>query len=127
MDTVFLSLLLFEFVIRISSNIVSIPVIRNVSLQMFGYNSTTINGTCHECLCAMVLNKTSISSFNCIHNNQTCELFFQPLNTTSFSLISDTTSSVYLQSIPNIISKTTVPSTDQDTSSFLSESWTLDK
>lgn len=122
MDMVVLCLLLFQLVIRISSSMISAPVIRNVSLQIPGYNSTKINGTCRECLCAMLLNETSISSFNCIHTNQTCELFSQSLNTTAFSLVSDTASSVYFKSIPNTIPASTVSPTDQDTSRFLSES-----
>ena len=122
MNAVFLGLLSLQFFVKISSSLISIPVIRNVSLKMSGYNSTTINSTCHECFCAMLLNKTSISSFNCIHKNQTCELFSLSLNTTSFSLISDTTSSVYFKSIPSIISISTVPPTDQATSSLLSKS-----
>lgn len=123
MNTVFLGILSFQFVAKIFSSTISIPVIRNVSLHMSGYNSTTINGTCHECLCTMLLNKTSISSFNCIHTNQTCELFSRSLNTTAFSLMRDTTSSVYLKSIPNIISVSTVPSIDQSSSSLSRESW----
>jgi hypothetical protein len=84
----------------ILSSMNQIPVIYNVSLQMSDYNSTIINGTCNECLCAMVLNKTSIYAFNCFQNNGTCEIFSKAFNTSSFSLRNNSASSVYFISLP---------------------------
>lgn len=103
-----------QLLVRISSSLIFVPVIRNVSLKIPGYNSTTINSTCHECLCAMLLNKTLISSFNCIANSQSCELFSQSDNINSSMLISNTASSVYFFKLP-------IVSTYQRTSSFSSE------
>lgn len=110
MNLIFLDLFLVQqLLVKISSSRISVPVIRNVSLKIPGYNSTTINSTCHECLCAMLLNKTLISSFNCIYNNQTCELFSQSDNINSSMLMSNTASSVYFISLP-------IASTSQDRS-----------
>ncbi len=96
-----------------------IPVIHNVSLQMPNYNSTTINGTCNECLCTMLLNITLIFAFNCFQNNRTCEIFSQSLNTNSFLLINNTASSVYFISLPTNDSTLASTSTTQNTSELL--------
>jgi hypothetical protein len=74
-----------------------IRVIGNVSLVMSNTNSTLMNGTCNQCLCAALLNSTmSISSFNCFHNNNTCEMFTLSLANGSYSLMPLSTSSLYL-------------------------------
>lgn len=122
MWVIFVGFLLLQYSAGISSSINRIPVIHNVSLEVFGYTPTTMNGTCDECLCAMLLNKTSISSFNCIQSNKTCELFSQALNTSLFSLINNTASSVYFITLPNNSSTLAITSTAQYTSSFFRES-----
>jgi hypothetical protein len=73
----------------------SIGIIQNVSLVMFNTNSTTINSTSKQCLCAILLNITSCSSFNCFKNNNTCEIFLKPLETGSFTLVNSSASSFY--------------------------------
>ena len=100
MRKLFVHILLFYHFGMISSNIISICVIHNVSLLMFDPNSTTINGTCGECLCAMVLNTTSFSSLNCFENNKTCQIFPKSLETRSFTLINNSASSFYFFQLP---------------------------
>jgi hypothetical protein len=99
-----------------------VPVIYNVSLQMSDYNSTIINGTCNECLCAMVLNPTSIYAFNCFQNNATCEIFSNSFNTSSFSLRNNSASSVYFISLPTSDKSVATTVVAQSTSSFTSKS-----
>jgi hypothetical protein len=111
-------ILLYYFAI-IFSGMNRIPVIHNVSLQMLNYNSTTINGTCNECLCTMLLNITLIFSFNCFQNNKTCEIFSKSLNTNSFLLINNTASSVYFISLPTNDLTLAMTSTTQNTSELL--------
>ncbi|CAF0986704.1 unnamed protein product [Adineta steineri] len=79
-------------------------------------------GTCETCLCAMLLNRTQISSFNCFYNNFTCELFSENFTINSFSLVDNLASSVYFLSIPNINVTSTVTSTTQNTNSLTSTS-----
>jgi len=100
----------------------NIPVIYNVSLEMLDYNSTIINGTCHDCLCTMIMNSTMISAFNCFQNNNTCEIFSKSLKTDSFSFMNNTASSVYFISLPINDSATAITSATQNTSSFTSQS-----
>jgi len=59
-----------------------------------------MNGTCHTCLCAMLLNPTEIFAFNCFHNNDTCQIFFMSFITNSFSLMRNSESSLYFLSLP---------------------------
>jgi len=99
-----------------------IPLIYNVSLQMSNYNSTIINGTCNECLCAMVLNPTSIYAFNCFQNNETCEIFSKAFNASSFLLRNNSASSVYFISLPISDKSLATTVVTQSTSSFTSKS-----
>jgi alpha-amylase/alpha-mannosidase (GH57 family) len=116
---IFVYIFLFHYFETISSSVIHIPVIHNATLQMLDYNATIINGTCHECLCAMVLNTTSISAFNCFQNNNTCELFSKSLMTNSFSLINNSASSVYFISLPINNTVVAVTSIVQNTSKSL--------
>ncbi len=98
-------ILLYTFLFQrffegVLSSVKSIPRIHNVSLVMFNSNSTIINGTCQQCLCSVLLNTTSFSSFNCFSSNNTCQMFSQPLETGSFMLINNTRSSFYFFSWP---------------------------
>jgi len=104
----FVYILLFLHFGMISSNIISIGVIHNVYLLIFDSNSTTINGTCDQCLCAMVLNTTSFSFLNCFQNNNTCQVFSKSLQTKSFTLMNNSASSFYFFQLPfdNITSTT---------------------
>jgi hypothetical protein len=123
MWSIFIYVFLFHYSEMISSSMNNIPVIHNVSLQMLNYNSTIINGTCNECLCAMLSNSTSISCFNCFRNNKTCEIFSKSLENSSFALINNSASSVYFFSLPiNDIESTSdliMPSTNNSTSKSL--------
>ena len=119
MYIIFLNLFLLQYLTGISSTTISIPVIHNASLQISGYNSTIIHGTCGQCICKMLLKHISISSFNCIRHNKTCEIFFEPLNATLFSFTNNTTSSVYFISLPSDSVMLENTSIGQDTSSSL--------
>ena len=96
---IFVCIFLWHCFKTTANNVIVVPVIHNVSLQMFNASSTIINGTCHECFCALISNTTLIS-FNCFENNKTCEMFSKPLEMDSFSLVNDSTSSVYFLSLP---------------------------
>jgi hypothetical protein len=79
----------------------TIGVIRNALLSISGANTTIINGTCQQCLCAIIGSAWDISSFNCFLNNHTCELFVEPLtNSSSVTLRNDLASVIYLLSPP---------------------------
>jgi hypothetical protein len=119
---IFVFFLVFHYLDMISSSINSIPVIHNVSLRMLDYNSTVINGTCDECLCIMLLNATWISAFNCFQNNQTCELFPNPLKTSSLLLMNSSASSIYFISLPVNDIASAVASSMQSTTSFTGKS-----
>ena len=82
------------------SNGFAYGVIHNASLSFPSINSTIVNGTCNECLCAAVTGGRNISSFNCFLNNHTCQLFVELLVTSSVTLMSDSTTILYLLSPP---------------------------
>lgn len=77
-----------------------LAVSHNVSLVMPNANRSTINNTCNECICKMMLNESSISSLNCFRHRNACELFFTPLIFGSFSLINNSSSTFYALSLP---------------------------
>ncbi len=119
---IFSYVFLFYYFEPISSSMnIVIPVIHNVSLQMLDYNSTTINGTCDECLCQMLLNTTLIYSFNCFQNNKTCEIFSKSLKTSSFLLMNNSASSIYFTSLPIDDETLTTTIAAQSTSNFISK------
>lgn len=120
MRCIFSYVFLFYYFKPISSSMHVIPVIHNVSLRMLDYNSTIINGTCDECICSMLLNTASISSFNCFQNNKTCEIFFKPLNTSSFLLMNNLMSSLYFISLPIDDKTLTTTMVAESTSNFIS-------
>jgi hypothetical protein len=122
MWSIFICIFLFRSVEAISSIVTNIPVIHNVSLQAFNYNSTTINGTCDACLCAMLLNTTEISCFNCFSNNNTCEIFSKSFTIGSFSLINNSAASVYFLLLPINEIASTIISTAYTTSGLIGKS-----
>ncbi|CAF4151282.1 unnamed protein product [Adineta steineri] len=83
-------------------------------------STTTINGTCDQCICLMLMNVTSISSFNCFRNNNTCEIFSKPVVTSQLSLVSNSNSSVYFISLPIDDIQLTTAAIQETTSSFTS-------
>jgi hypothetical protein len=98
-----LALLMFSLLLRaISVNGFAIGVIRNMSLSISGANSTILNGTWDQCLCAITADTRNISSFNFFHSNNTCELFVDPLTASSVSLQNDSATVLYLLSLPKI-------------------------
>ncbi len=118
MHRIVIYIFLFYYFGTVVCSINHIPVIRNSSLQVLGYNSTIINGTCQECLCAMLLNSTSINSFNCFPNNKTCEIFSNSFLTSSFLLINNSASSVYFISLPIIGTTMVTNSIGHSTNNF---------
>jgi hypothetical protein len=93
----------FNLVKIFSSTTYTTGVIYNVSLTMSNTSLSIMNGTCEECLCAMLLNTTPIVAFNCFRTNTTCELFSTALafESGSFRLMNDSSSSFYF--VPNLI------------------------
>lgn len=102
MSRPFVYLIFVQAILIVFGSTSNIPVIHNVSLIMFDYNSTVINNiSCDYCLCTMLLNST-IYSLNYFRNNNTCQLFFKSLETNSFLLTNNLESSIYFKSIPVI-------------------------
>lgn len=77
------------------SNRTTVAVVHNISMIMCNTNSTITNGTCHDCLCALMINAISPFFFNCFWTNNTCEIFFRSFETGSFMLINNAASSLY--------------------------------
>ncbi len=122
---IFVYVLFFHSFETISMNTNPIPVISNVSLQVLDSSSTTMNGTCHTCLCAMILNTTEIFAFNCFHNNDTCQIFSKSFTTNSFSLMNNSESSLYFLSLPINNETSAITSAAYTTSSLMGKSLTL--
>ena len=83
----------------IESSTVSFGVIRNTSLKIPQGNTTTVNGTCETCVCALVSNP-SLFSFNCFENNLTCEMYSKADQDQPCSLLDFVTSAFYFLSLP---------------------------
>ena len=113
---IFVHVFLVHFIETISINTNSISVIRNVSLDVLDNNSTIINGTCRGCLCAVLLNITSSSSFNCFTNNNTRQMFSKSFETGSFTLVDTSTTSFYFFPFSTHETTSTPASTIQTTS-----------
>jgi hypothetical protein len=117
----FVYILLFLHFGMISSSIISVGVIYNVYLLIFDSNSTTIKGTCDQCLCAMVLNTTSFSFLNCFQNNRTCQMFSKSFETRPFTLMNSSASSFYFFQLPFDNTTSTTASSVASTSISSSE------
>ena len=105
---ILICLLLIQHLEIVSTSVQSVGIVHNVSVKTFIVNSTIVNGTCHECLCAVLSNRTSSFFFNCFSNNSTCEMFVEPLIMGSFVVVDNAASSFYFLSWPikNTISGT---------------------
>jgi len=74
-------ILLFQYFVNVNN--LNVGKMVNVSLNVPIWsvrliNAPRLNGTCEECLCAIITNSstfTSIGSFNCFINNNTCRFF----------------------------------------------------
>ena len=106
-----LSLVVYGCGSIIESSTVSFGVIRNTSLKIPHDKSTTINGTCEACLCALFTNP-SLFSFNCFENNLTCAMHSKADQGKPFTLVAFATGSFYFVSLPTHDQRTsTVEST----------------
>ena len=92
-----LALLLIPFFIHVRA--VPIGIIRNVTLDIPGANTTIINSTCDECVCSLLANP-AFFSLNCRSDSLTCELYSTQDQNRSFSLLSGTSTSFYFRSLP---------------------------
>jgi type IV secretory pathway TraG/TraD family ATPase VirD4 len=109
----------FFFVILLehfdSINNIKVGIINNVSLNLPSWSSRsksapTLNGTCAECLCAIMTNSSDlysissygIGSFNCFTNNNTCQ-FFTNGTFYEYWLSNDTNTNVYFLQLPTSI------------------------
>ena len=118
----FLILILFMHQCKsIPTEIHKIGVIHNVSMITSNGKSSIMNGSCNKCLCAMLMNATLISGFNCYKTNETCEFFSNALESGSFWLMNSSISTfyVYPSFILNIMS--TMEVTTDSINSFPSE------
>lgn len=117
MQYLFHCLVLLNYFETTTSNIARVPVIHHVSMSVVNYTSTTINATCNQCLCAMLLNLTMMSSFNCFPQNGTCEIFSSSLKTSALLLLNNSMSSTYFRSLPtDVIAGLTTATNLQSTS-----------
>ena len=122
MWTLLICIFLIQYWETISTSTQSVAVIRNVSVVPFNTSSLIINGTCNECLCTILLQTTSFSSFNCFSNNNTCQMFSEVLIMGSFVLKNSTTSSFYFFSWP--IEVTTMKTSEYHLLSLVIQ-WTM--
>ena len=82
---------------RIST--ISVGIIRNASLTLLDTNATTINGSCEECLCALLAN-SAVFSVTSFHENLTCQLHSTQNQNKPFVLIDSANTSFYCVSLP---------------------------
>ena len=77
----------------------SFGVIRNASLRITEGNTTTVNGTCATCLCALAAD-SSLFSFNCFTADLTCEMHSKSDQDNAFTLVDSSMSNYYFISLP---------------------------
>ena len=121
--TLFIAFLLRQLtVVTVSST--RVGIIPNISLTLFGTNTTIANGTCEDCVCFLLAN-TSFFSLNCFHDNLTCELHAKLDQNKPFTLATGVKASFYFLALPtSMVSPATIveyhwsfDSTFQDASS----------
>lgn len=79
----------------------TVPVIHNAALVVLGKIPTRINSTCQQCICKMLFQQlNNITAINCIPSQLICEIFVDSLETNSFVFKSNSSSTIYLISIP---------------------------
>ena len=94
----------------------SVGIIRNASLTILNTSATTINGTCEECLCALLVNST-VFSVNCFHENLTCQLHFTENQNKPFVLIDSANTAFYFVSLPTYVASQSTDSTTHEITS----------
>ena len=99
-------------------NSITLNVIRNASLDILGVTATPINGTCNDCTCRLSSNSTFVS-FNCFHENLTCELYSASDQDKPFTLTASVNTSFYFISLPTFVA---TQSTDACAHEFTSTS-----
>jgi hypothetical protein len=113
LSLLFLLIIFFQHLIKVNN--VGVGIINNVSLNLPVWSTRltsapTLNGTCTQCLCAVmtnspVLNSISsigVGSFNCFINNNTCQ-FFSSGTFYEFWLNNDTDTNYYVFQLPTSI------------------------
>lgn len=95
---------------------ITLHAISNVSISIQNATSIRVNGTCEQCICHLLFNKTSATAFNCFKQNETCELFFEPLDSSTIVIHNDSTSVFYF--FP-FLQHTTTTATVPVTTSYL--------
>ena len=99
--------LMVTSVLAVKTAASTVGLIRNVSLMLYDVNSTTISGTCQQCLCKLFLNG-SYSSFNCNDDQLTCQMYWKDQQSQSYSLKRNSSNRFYFLSFPvNSTSMTT--------------------
>ena len=97
-----MTILLLSPLTLISVNPMPVGVIRNSSLEIAGANTTTISGTCEECVCKLLTDPTFFS-FNCFPSNITCHFHSVQNQNQPFSLITANNASFYFASLPTFV------------------------
>ncbi|CAF0876373.1 unnamed protein product [Adineta steineri] len=96
---------------------IKVGIVNNVSLNVPQWSTRSLfypvlNGTCEECLCAVVTNSSAlnsivlndIGSFNCFRNNQTCQ-FFSKSTFYQFWLSNDNDTDYYIFQLPTTLNE----------------------
>lgn len=73
--------------------------VENVSLTFLNKDSMLIEGNCSQCLCYMYSN-SSVSSFNCYRNNQTCQVHLTSDQYQLFRALPSLSTTFYYRSLP---------------------------
>ena len=106
---------------------VPVGIIHNISLDILGASTTSINGTCQDCVCALLIS-SAFFALNCFHDNLTCQLHSTSNRNAPFSLIRSGSSSLYFLALPafDTLTSTDNPSTTATVTATVEYLWSFD-
>ena len=102
MEGALITVLLLHCLSIIHNSATSVGIIVNRSLAISNASTTTINGICEECVCALLANPTFFS-FNCFSANLTCQLHSAMDRNQPFALTVSANTSFYFVSLPTFV------------------------
>ncbi|CAF0745890.1 unnamed protein product [Adineta ricciae] len=107
-----LTIAFISMIIFLCTKSIQIGFIQNVSLTPESAYPKLYNGSCEQCVCAMINSNKTIVSLNCYRTNSTCHLFGKALQTSRSYLNTTSNTTFYFLQLP-----------PQD---FVSLSWSFD-
>lgn len=111
-------LIVFILLITGATEKLMISTVSHISISVPNTASVLVNGNCQQCLCHIIVNTSDTTSFNCFTNNDTCQLFSIPLDTSEITAHKDSNSVFYFfSSTKGSPSSTTMSSTEVRSSS----------